>query len=1343
MPEFSNKPFCNRQEIFDPNILRIFRGYSAEEWGDRRTTIVQQVLVQRKARAEDEDASIDKIELALDTIRAKALSFQTREFVQYKYVLDCGKRVGWGNASSFDQLSASRLQREIKTILYSSNHVDCDQVDACRTLLLHLYEKLPSPPDVPTFKDSLFHRGTWLTNIQKEIHGVENKDQAKDKLRIPLFQEENSTITLSTQHNDVYNLLNKYKKEVWCMRTAVLDASPRWREIAKKRKSNQGKSNQGNIDGCAIAHMLQTKIGEYRSLTEIYAKEFFNIITDSDQGDGSHWLRPTVESAMESSGLSLAAIVDQVETEVKQTKQNKYFCLTVKEFSPKIEFPDQFTIFDNPTHLSEVDVCPLLPISKDLEKELSTFFGSLPSKRCKIFKDKNEITFCCGDLYIHLNTNDPLVIYIQCNGGMKCKYNFEYPEIGQPSWRGSTVSIKIDRHTALWKACRIIAGRRVCRTNEERATDTLFGATVEKLRRVTTIDKIAESMGGIFSRQKSTTHDHSISTVFVDTYIGDTVGKLLDFTTHEIHFLATGCNTGKTESIMNVIAHDPSIKTVLCLVPGIALNNNYEHKFNKFGIHDIQSYNNKRSGRKVEFRVDRIHVTPESFIACLLQTKTFPVYDLVVVDEASYSFATLFTSPTMKGKDQCTVDMFEKIITACKRLIVACADMDDHIIGYYRKQRPNTRAILYVSTAKNSGWSNFILHDEHHFWKRMLVDLLDGKCLYCAFDAKESGTRKYLDMIEFIFGEESVITVDKDSPPFLKDLSNIYTEIQKRGNRGIRVVAVIVSPTITVGVDISKRIFDAVYSSSGNKSINPSVKEQQDCRVRKLTIGNENHRYVLIKHKTSSKRHSYDEMKAKFDARTHHGLQVAQREGDVFRWGCPHSDNLLYCHIKQWMTKNNSLYCQLRKALMKRRGDCLFKVTPRVVEKNSTFKTELSHMKKQEFVEKILCAKELSKGEYEAIQYIGGDGCKNYSFEIMQFKLREFLRCSKSDLSLNMVWVFGKDPTKYIKQCYTLCRYMELDEQVSKPKENLFQTIKFHKLSAWDLYHTMSKLIGELFDTDLVIEEGHSVHAFTPRTAGMEITLDSKDELLTDTIRKSESVVDTEAFLKRVFDGMTAAFLHRETVSHKKKEASLTLASMGGFKTQSLVNQFRAIIEELFPAHVVDRADNKMYPLFQKLKACRDQKEKSEKYGYKCCFNKEAVKLICNMVTNHKLRDKGTSEKKKLQVNSIAAEKRKQHKKCDPLFERATLEYQQGINENRALYGMKKRKIQSQLPPSMSCRTVDVVERGNSQEKKKATAAISTTGNKAHVLDGVPMYVAASERWKLYENMLPKLTSSS
>ena len=71
----------------------------------------------------------------------------------------------------------------------------------------------------------------------------------------------------------------------------------------------------------------------------------------------------------------------------------------------------------------------------------------------------------------------------------------------------------------------MIAGRHICRTNEERVKDGLFGGSIEKVKRVTGIDKIAESMGGIFSRQKSTT-DQSISTVVVETYIDDTVGKL-------------------------------------------------------------------------------------------------------------------------------------------------------------------------------------------------------------------------------------------------------------------------------------------------------------------------------------------------------------------------------------------------------------------------------------------------------------------------------------------------------------------------------------------------------------------------------------------------------------------------------------------------------------------------------------------------------------------------------------------------------------------------------------------------------------------------------------------------
>ena len=161
------------------------------------------------------------------------------------------------------------------------------------------------------------------------------------------------------------------------------------------------------------------------------------------------------------------------------------------------------------------------------------------------------------------------------------------------------------------------------------------------------------------------------------------------------------------------------------------------------------------------------------------------------------------------------------------------------------------------------------MSSEMQFWKKCSSTCWMESASLAPLTQKTMEAKKFSRMIRYIFGKDAVIVIDRDSPAGQKDLNWVYEEMSKRQG----VLAVLVSPTITCGVNMDRKVFHAVFSHASNASIGPFLKEQQDCRVRDC-IG-ENHRFIYMPKSSGKKARGYIDVVAKFEAQ--------QRFGEKFR----------------------------------------------------------------------------------------------------------------------------------------------------------------------------------------------------------------------------------------------------------------------------------------------------------------------------------------------------------------------------------------------------------------------------------------------------------------------------
>jgi hypothetical protein len=691
------------------------------------------------------------------------------------------------------------------------------------------------------------------------------------------------------------------------------------------------------------------------------------------------------------------------------------------------------------------------------------------------------------------------------------------------------------------------------------------------------------------------------------------MGKIPYDDPHTTTFCAAGCGSGKTQSmtrgIKEALTNDPNA-TFLSIAPGVALQKNIQSNYKQAGL--VVGHYKQRFGP--EFSNCVCQTTPESLLSVLKHDDKHPKHTHVHIDEASSIYSILFASSTMKGKRKETVSYLQDVILKeCQHLTIACADMDDHIVDFYRKSRSvDCKMRIYLSPMRPSGWNNYIMSSEVHFWEKMLEYMLDGKCIFGTFDTKNNGNQKYARMIRYIFGKDAVIVIDRDSPAGQKDLNWVYEEMSKRQ----RVVAVLVSPTITCGVNMDRKVFHAVFSHASNASIGPFLKEQQDCRVRHC-IG-ENHRFIYMPESSGKKARGYTDVVAKFEAQQRFGEKVSVDMGDERAWKYPFKNDLLYCHAMESWGKSNQRYREIRLAKQKARGDAIYAYG--AANKGSKKRKRGLYNE----VEHILNAPEISAGEYEVLKRGNGNRWENHDFKIKQYQIRRFLQYRKSELNAHIVSLFGKDPSRYIKQCLRLDRYANCWRQgiaVTAPryKKETFETEHMREKTRWKLFHDFSALVGELFgltkdycDADqptmlLKMMGKTSQFDFGPGQTD-PIAVFPAGKLLSSTLKES-NIVDKSAWEKKAKETVRLLYEDRELCiqpSRVKKKKDTTTTFLGHYMN---------ICRELFPSHVFMG-----HQLVQVLQKQAYQKKKGGKTvrGYRYVWNQEAITEVRRMVSAFK-----------------------------------------------------------------------------------------------------------------------------
>ena len=150
-----------------------------------------------------------------------------------------------------------------------------------------------------------------------------------------------------------------------------------------------------------------------------------------------------------------------------------------------------------------------------------------------------------------------------------------------------------------------------------------------------------------------------------------------------------------TDGIDNELKRNPNA-TFLSIAPGVVLQKDIQNNYKRAGF-QVHHYKDRFGNPKFSNRV--CQTTPESLLSVLEDDDAHPKHTHVHIDKASSVYSILFTSDTMKNKQKQTVSYLRDVILKeCKHLTIACADIDDHVVDFFRRTRPNgCKTRIYMS----------------------------------------------------------------------------------------------------------------------------------------------------------------------------------------------------------------------------------------------------------------------------------------------------------------------------------------------------------------------------------------------------------------------------------------------------------------------------------------------------------------------------------------------------------------------------------------------------------------------------------------------------------------------
>lgn len=754
------------------------------------------------------------------------------ELIDYVRHMD-NIRIPYGREYAKQGTAAQNLFREMRSVLYKGDQ-DVDLVDAQRRIIYDLLgDRIEK---YPLFKESVEHRKRLRADIAKD-HKC-SLDGAKDLIIKPWFAEgSDSQGDLKATwcyeswcrkegvscNEEWFSWFKKYHRECHIIRKWLLDIHPKYRNLAKKRKQEKlfdEKEDYGNSEGSALALFLHTKEWDLLDFAKTWLQNRGWKINGSIH-DGCHVRGRPVDTK----SLTIAV--------------REHFGYKMTEFDvkpmpdiPDMPMPEEWTGFDSalgPYQLLHLDIKYPFPYTHYREGAAD---------------DYTVIEFDCQDLTIR---SPP--IWVAFPSRLKTPMQTYKLYIKTKDGVGF-------RHCGLSLPSNLLLGlesRRELTYNETIAMTLVMQHFVpapdlscfEKYEQLSLESLVPDGVGSlhkVFDRVEVREVDYSktdrlpqfslsgeSSTIMIATPPGS--GKT-SVTKKAVESFEKSNTT--TEVVLGVFPRTTIKETrKLTVAPSIAL-----HKQLSVNQPEFADY---KDGDKVKSSEDlvkepRLRITPESLVK-LSGAK----YDEVTFDEFATAISIMCLSSTCHSDRHWRLSMLVKLLRETPHVIILDADLTDYLVQWIMQYRPN--AVLYYPVNMQSPWVNFELPDLKHLIRQARYDIDTGKSIFVNSDSKTTIDRFSEALRDGLPRSEHdrIITITSDDR--VKDLAAITQQMLTSPRPTL---AVLVSPSVVTGVDISESVFDCVYSHYSGNTISPWQAVQQKDRVRLKGVRGEKKRYVAF-----------------------------------------------------------------------------------------------------------------------------------------------------------------------------------------------------------------------------------------------------------------------------------------------------------------------------------------------------------------------------------------------------------------------------------------------------------------------------------------------------------------
>ena len=793
------------------------------------------------------------------------------ELIEYGRDRDAITGEVFGREYAKQATAAQRVPREVRALLYASNW-DVDMKDAQRRIVYDWLNTQGKLSEFPIFAESVEKR----EKIRKKIATEHNcmLDGAKKLMIKPWFSAGDYSadaayrswckMVCSIPSEQIWGWYAKYHTESQQIRQLLLNANPKFRERAKTRRVFREYDREGeeaqyeNNEGSATALLLQT--WEWELLQEIIrALKNAGFHVNASIHDGC--LVSSTHGCPDAKSIS-----DKVRSSVK-FMQLQIFEVEIKPFErvPELPLPQKWTGFDR-AEMSEWEEFIGDPLGGTGSQRFCAEYTHV--RKGSVAHDASDTTV--ADLNDTKNPASELytVVELQCRPSdssltlISPPIAVAFPTLLPKPVRAYRLYVKTGGVVG-WRQCSLDMTSGLLLGLDSRRQ--LEHSEIVALTRIMTTfqenSDIAEAFTAIDACKN------------LETVVPDKVGLLTESEVENPIFIygndwqppfdvsgdrSTNVSTanpgaGKTFQAKQAIKKLPDDAHVLWIAPSVSLHKQLDRELADLGFIGYRKSSGAPLTPDEVQSIRRLHITPESLPKLLNKTTSDleamfvgTKYTYVVIDEFSTVLQIMLVSPTCKRDRKFRLDLFFRFIRNVPHVIILDADLSDFDLGKITQVRSDT-ANVYCPKDMTSPWTDFELPSVRELIQQAAYDIDMDKTIFVSSDTKRHGCHTIASILRSTLPErdrDRIIVVDAESKD--KDLGAIVLHMQSENERGRPILALVVSPTVVTGVDISTPLFDAVYTLLSGSTLSPFGAYQQMCRVRPKAMRGNHIRYVVV-----------------------------------------------------------------------------------------------------------------------------------------------------------------------------------------------------------------------------------------------------------------------------------------------------------------------------------------------------------------------------------------------------------------------------------------------------------------------------------------------------------------